>query len=35
MSYPVTFAICGCGSRGLDAYASYQKVHPGKMKIIA
>ena len=32
---PVTFAICGCGSRGLEAYASYQKSHPDKMKIVA
>ena len=24
MSQPVTFAICGCGDRGLDAYAPYQ-----------
>ena len=32
---PVTFAICGCGSRGLEAYASYQKVHPEKMRIVA
>ena len=28
---PITFAICGCGSRGLEAYASYQKVHPEEM----
>ena len=32
---PVTFAICGCGSRGLEAYASYQKVHPERMQIVA
>lgn len=32
---PVTFAVCGCGSRGLEAYASYQKIHPEKMKIVA
>ena len=32
---PITFAICGCGSRGLEAYASYQKFHPEKMKIVA
>ena len=28
MSQPVTFAICGCGDRGLDAYAPYQHAHP-------
>ena len=32
---PITFAICGCGSRGLEAYASYQKVHPEEMQIVA
>lgn len=32
---PITFAICGCGSRGLDAYAPFQKRHPDKMKIVA
>ncbi len=32
---PITFAICGCGSRGLEAYASYQKHHPEKMQIVA
>lgn len=32
---PITFAVCGCGSRGLEAYASYQKVHPEKMRIVA
>ena len=32
---PVTFAICGCGCRGLEAYAAYQKMHPEKMKIVA
>lgn len=35
MSKPITFAICGCGSRGLEAYASYQKDHPEEMKIVA
>ena len=35
MTGPITFAICGCGSRGLEAYASYQKIHPEKMKIVA
>ena len=35
MLKPVTFAICGCGCRGLEAYARYQKLHPEKMKIVA
>ena len=35
MPQPVTFAICGCGDRGLDSYAPYQKQHPGEMKIVA
>ena len=35
MSKPITFAICGCGSRGLDAYAVYQKNHPDRMQIVA
>lgn len=35
MDYPVTFAICGLGVRGLEAYASFQKRHPEKMKIVA
>lgn len=35
MSKPVTFAICGCGVRGLEAYASYQKLYPEKMKVVA
>ena len=35
MSKPVTFAICGCGNRGLDAYAPYQEQHPDEMKIVA
>ncbi len=35
MSDPITFAICGCGSRGLEAYAPYQKRHPEQMKIVA
>ena len=35
MSKPVTFAICGFGSRGCDAYAVYQRRYPEKMKIIA
>lgn len=35
MPHPVTFAICGCGARGLDAYASYQKSHPDEMRITA
>lgn len=35
MSKPVTFAICGCGCRGLEAYAPYQRLHPEKMKVVA
>ncbi len=35
MSTPITFAICGCGARGLDAYAPYQRQHPEEMKIVA
>ena len=35
MTGPFTVAICGCGSRGLDAYAPYQTAHPERMKIVA
>ena len=35
MSQPVTFAICGCGARGLEAYAPYQLTHPEEMKVVA
>lgn len=35
MRGPITFAICGLGSRGLDAYAPYQEAHPERMKIVA
>ncbi len=35
MSQPVTFAICGCGARGLEAYAPYQEGHPDEMKVVA
>ena len=35
MEKPVTFAICGCGNRGLGAYAAYQNLHPERMKIVA
>lgn len=35
MKGPITFAICGCGNRGLEAYAPYQTLHPEKMKIVA
>ncbi|MDE6260002.1 MAG: Gfo/Idh/MocA family oxidoreductase [Oscillospiraceae bacterium] len=35
MSQPVTFAICGCGARGLEAYAPYQERHPDEMKVVA
>lgn len=30
MDKPVTFAICGLGIRGLEAYAAFQKQHPEK-----
>ncbi len=35
MTQPVTFAVCGCGARGLEAYAAYQDGHPEEMKIVA
>ncbi len=35
MAGPFTVAICGCGSRGLDAYAPFQTAHPELMKIVA
>ena len=35
MAEPITVALCGCGSRGLDAYAPFQKEHPELMKIVA
>ncbi len=35
MRGPFTVAICGCGSRGLDAYAPFQTAYPEKMKIVA
>lgn len=35
MKEPVTFAICGFGIRGMEAYASFQKLHPEKMKLVA
>lgn len=35
MKKPITFAICGCGIRGLEAYASYQFNAPNDMKIVA
>ena len=28
-------AICGCGRRGLDAYAPYAKLHPDRMEVTA
>ena len=31
----ITFSIVGLGSRGLDAYAPFQKAHPELMKIVA
>ncbi len=35
MKRPVTFAVCGFGIRGMEAYASYQKSHPNEMKVVA
>ncbi|WP_434690974.1 Gfo/Idh/MocA family protein [Hungatella sp. SB206] len=35
MNNMVTFAVCGCGIRGLEAYAAYQKHHPEEMKLVA
>lgn len=35
MSKPITVAICGCGNRGLEAYAPFAKKYPDKMKIVA
>ena len=32
---PITVAIAGCGSRGLDTYAACQSRFPDKMKIVA
>ena len=32
MDKPVTFAICGLGIRGLEAYAAFQKQHPEKIE---
>lgn len=35
MPKQITFAICGFGSRGHDAYASFQHANPQEMKIVA
>ncbi len=35
MNHPVTFAVCGFGIRGMEAYSSYQKNHPNEMKLTA
>ena len=35
MTQPVTFAVCGCGARGLEAYAAYQDGHPEEMQVVA
>ena len=35
MSYPITVAIAGLGSRGKDTYAPLAKKFPDKMKITA
>ena len=32
---PITVAIAGCGSRGLDIYAACQRRFPEKMKVVA
>ena len=32
---PITIAIAGCGSRGLQAYAPGQALFPGRMRIVA
>ncbi len=31
----ITLAICGCGARGIEAYAPYVKKNPGNMQIVA
>lgn len=35
MSKQVTFAVIGFGIRGREAYSSFQKIHPEKMKVVA
>lgn len=35
MKQPITFAICGCGNRGLDNYPTFAKLHPDRMKVVA
>ena len=35
MKRPVTFAVCGFGIRGMEAYSSYQKTHPDEMRLVA
>lgn len=35
MPEKLTFVICGCGNRGLENYAAYQKEHPERMEIVA
>lgn len=32
---PITFAICGFGNRGREAYAAYQKARPEQMRVVA
>ena len=32
---PITIAIAGCGSRGMQAYAPGQALFPGRMRIVA
>ncbi len=35
MNKPITVAICGCGNRGLEAYAPFALKYPDKMKVVA
>ena len=35
MSGKITVAICGMGIRGAEAYASYQKIRPEEMQVVA
>ena len=35
MKHFITAAVCGFGSRGKDAYASYQHLAPDKLKLVA
>lgn len=35
MATSITVAICGCGNRGLEAYAPFAKKYPDKVRIVA